>query len=79
MPEVECWERRALALSCTNEVTEVRISIPRIRDWGSLGERAKRRPPKPQPMSAIVTCLDICGKEEPDESEGFWLGAMKAG
>lgn len=33
----------------------MRISRPMIRVLGILGERAKRRPPKPQPMSATST------------------------
>lgn len=55
----------------------MRISIPRMRDSGSLGERAKRRPPKPQPMSATVTFLVIAGK--PDEFVVDCSGEIKAG
>ena len=50
-----CWDRKAEMRSSTYSVTCVRISRPRISSCGRSGERATRRPPKPQPMSATVT------------------------
>lgn len=49
-----CWDRNAEMRSSTYSVTCVRISRPRISSCGRSGERAMRRPPKPQPMSATV-------------------------
>lgn len=49
-----CWDRKAEMRSSTYSVTCVRISRPRISSCGRSGERAMRRPPKPQPMSATV-------------------------
>ena len=60
--------------SCTNSATWLLISIPWTRQWlhwsegnyepsirssGKWGLKATSRPPKPHPMSAMVTCFEI--------------------
>ena len=55
-------------------MTWVLISRPRRREEGRSGERATRRPPKPQPMSAMV----IGFERGVGELVVVW-GEMKAG
>jgi hypothetical protein len=53
---------------------------PSMRVFGKRGLRATRRPPKPQPMSAISTCfVRGCGDAGVGDAEAcFWV-SMKAG
>jgi hypothetical protein len=53
---------------------------PSMRVVGKRGLRATRRPPKPQPMSAISTCFVRAGGDVKggDVEACFWV-SMKAG
>ena len=47
-----------------------RIDRPSMRVFGKTGLRATRRPPKPQPMSAISTCFVRVGGGSGDDVDG---------
>ena len=53
---------------------------PSMRVFGKRGLRATRRPPKPQPMSAISTCFVRAGGDVGvgNAEACFWV-SMKAG